>query len=93
MILDVLCSFDAAYDNVRSSIDFNLDYTLTNNLIKGKDILNPFLRNALLDCFTKGDSGTYSSMILSKKEYLNFFKEKHSKKEFIQFIGNLNKEI
>ena len=42
MILDVICGFDAAYENVRSNLDFNLDYSLTENLIKGKAILNPF---------------------------------------------------
>lgn len=93
MILDVICGFDAAYENVRSSLDFNLDYSLTENLIKGKAILNPFLRRATLDCFTKGDSGVYSNLIFENKEYLNFFKEKHTKKEFNEFISNLNKVI
>lgn len=93
MILDVLYGFDAAYDKVSSSLDFNLDYSYTENLIKGKSILNPFLRTALIDCFTVGDSGVYSNEIFRKKENLDFFKVKHSKKEFIQFIGNLNKSI
>lgn len=93
MILDVICGFDAAYENVRSNLDFNLDYSLTENLIKGKAILNPFLRIATLDCFTKGDSGVYSNLIFENKEYLNFFKEKHTKKEFNEFISNLNKVI
>lgn len=93
MILDVICGFDAAYENVRSNLDFNLDYSLTENLIKGKAILNPFLRRATLDCFTKGDSGVYSNLIFENKEYLNFFKEKHTKKEFNEFISNLNKII
>ena len=93
MILDVICGFDAAYENVRSNLDFNLDYSLTENLIKGKAILNPFLRKATLDCFTKGDSGVYSNLIFENKEYLNFFKEKHTKKEFNEFISNLNKVI
>lgn len=93
MILDVICGFDAAYENVRSNLDFNLDYSLTENLIKGKAILNPFLRRATLDCFTKGDSGAYSNLIFENKEYLNFFKEKHTKKEFNEFISNLNKVI
>ncbi len=93
MILDVLYGFDAAYDKVSSSLDFDLDYSYTTNLIKGKEVLNPFLRTALLDCFTLGDSGTYSNLIFSKKENLDFFKVKHSKKEFIQFIGNLNKTL
>lgn len=93
MILDVICGFDAAYENVRSNLDFNLDYSLTENLIKGKAILNPFLRRATLDCFTKGDSGVYSNLIFENKEYLNFFKEKHTKKEFNDFISNLNKVI
>lgn len=93
MILDVICGFDAAYENVRSNLDFNLDYSLTENLIKGKAILNPFLRRATLDCFTKGDSGVYSNLIFENKEYLNFFKEKHTKKEFNEFISNLNKVI
>lgn len=93
MILDVLCSFDAAYESVRSNLDFNLDYSLTENLIKGKAILNPFLRKATLDCFTKGDSGVYSNLIFENKEYLNFFKVKHTKKEFNEFISNLNKVI
>lgn len=93
MILDVICSFDAAYENVRSNLDFNLDYSLTENLIKGKAILNPFLRRATLDCFTKGDSGVYSNLIFENKEYLNFFKVKHTKKEFNEFISNLNKVI
>lgn len=93
MILDVICGFDAAYENVRSNLDFNLDYSLTENLIKGKAILNPFLRRATLDCFTKGDSGVYSNLIFENREYLNFFKEKHTKKEFNEFISNLNKVI
>lgn len=93
MILDVICSFDAAYENVCSNLDFNLDYSLTENLIKGKAILNPFLRKATLDCFTKGDSGVYSNLIFENKEYLNFFKVKHTKKEFNEFISNLNKVI
>lgn len=93
MILDVICGFDAAYENVRSNLDFNLDYSLTENLIKGKAILNPFLRRATLDCFTKGDSGVYSNLIFENKEYINFFKEKHTKKEFNEFISNLNKVI
>lgn len=93
MILDVICGFDAAYECVRSNLDFNLDYSLTENLIKGKAILNPFLRRATLDCFTKGDSGVYSNLIFENKEYLNFFKEKHTKKEFNEFISNLNKVI
>lgn len=93
MILDVLCGFDAAYENVRSNLDFNLDYSLTENLIKGKAILNPFLRRAMLDCFTKGDSGVYSNLIFENKDYLNFFKVKHTKKEFNGFISNLNKVI
>ena len=93
MILDVICGFDAAYENVRSNLDFNLDYSLTENLIKGKAILNSFLRNATLDCFTKGDSGAYSNLIFENKEYLNFFKAKHTKKEFNEFISNLNKVI
>lgn len=93
MILDVICGFDAAYENVCSNLDFNLDYSLTENLIKGKAILNPFLRIATLDCFTKGDSGVYSNLIFENKEYLNFFKEKHTKKEFNEFISNLNKVI
>lgn len=93
MILDVICGFDAAYENVRSNLDFNLDYSLTENLIKGKAILNSFLRKATLDCFTKGDSGVYSNLIFENKEYLNFFKEKHTKKEFNEFISNLNKVI
>lgn len=93
MILDVLSSFDAAYEQVRSSLDFDLDYTICENLIKGKEILNPFLSKATLDCFTKSDSGVYSNMIFNNKEYLNFFKEKHTKKEFIDFIGILNKHI
>lgn len=91
MILDVICGFDAAYEKVRSSIDFSLDYSYCENLIKGKDILCPFLSTALLDCYAKGDSGVYSNIIFSKNEYLDFFKDKHTKKEFIQFIGNLNK--
>lgn len=93
MILDVICGFDAAYESVRSNLDFNLDYSLTKNLIKGKAILNPFLRKATLDCFTKGDSGVYSNLIFENKEYLNFFKVKHTKKEFNEFISNLNKVI
>ena len=93
MILDVICGFDAAYENVCSNLDFNLDYSLTENLIKGKAILNPFLRSAMLDCFTKGDSGAYSNLIFENKEYLNFFKTKHTKKEFNEFISNLNKVI
>lgn len=93
MILDVICGFDAAYEKVRSSLDFNLDYTLTENLIKGKKILNPFLRNAMLDCFTKSDSGVYSNLIFSNKNYLSFFKTKHTKKEFVEFLGDLNKAI
>lgn len=93
MILDVICGFDAAYEIVRSNLDFNLDYSLTENLIKGKAILNPFLRSATLDCFTKGDSGAYSNLIFENKEYLNFFKTKHTKKEFNEFISNLNKVI
>ena len=93
MILDVICGFDAAYENVRSNLDFNLDYSLTENLIKGKTILNPFLRNAMLDCYTKSDCGAYSNLIFENKDYLNFFKVKHTKKEFNEFIGNLNKVI
>ena len=93
MILDVICGFDAAYENVRSNLDFNLFYSLTENLIKCKAILNRFLRSAMLDCFTKGDSGAYSNLIFENKEYLNFFKTKHTKKEFNEFISNLNKVI
>lgn len=93
MILDVICGFDAAYESVRSNLDFNLDYSLTENLIKGKSILNPFLRNAMLDCFTKSDCGAYSNLIFENKDYLSFFKVKHSKKEFNEFISNLNKVI
>ncbi len=92
MILDVICGFDAAYDEVSRSIDFSLDYTYCENLIKLKAILNPFLYNALLDCYTKGDSGVYSSLIVDKN-LLDFFKTKHTKAEFITFIGNLNKYL
>ena len=93
MIFDKLSSFDDAYKKLQKTFDTNLDYTTTNNVIKGKDALCEFLSVALLDCFTQYDIGIYASKILSNKEYINFFKDAHTKKDFDNFVGNLNKSL
>lgn len=87
MIIDELNRFDELYDNVIINLDLSLDYSICDNVIIAKDLLNPLLDNALLECYGVGDSGYYSDIILNDKELMKYFKSKHSKKEIMKKLN------
>lgn len=90
MIIDVISSFDAQYENVKNKINFERT-TNSNIIISNKASICEFLNLALVDCFTIHSVSYYSSLIVNDYEKLSWFKEKHTKKDFIKFIGNMNK--
>lgn len=87
MIIDELNRFDELYDNVIINLDLSLDYSICDNVIIAKDLLNPLLDNVLLECYGVGDSGYYSDIILNDKELMKYFKSKHSKKEIMKKLN------
>lgn len=84
MIIDELNRFNELYDNVINNLDLSLDYSICDNVIIAKDLLNPLLDNILLECYGVGDSGYYSDIILNDKKLMKYFKTKHSKKDIMK---------
>lgn len=92
MILDNLINFDKDYDELMNKLDFNADYALSENIINAKMSLLPFLEKHLIDCFTYFDPITYADIIIEQNK-VGWFSKKHSKKDFIKFIGSVNKTL
>lgn len=92
MILQKITSFDDEYKALQKNVSFNDDLRLSSTIMKLKNLFYPFLTNALLDCYSKYNTDYYIEIIISDRKYLNWFKEKHTKKEFIEFISLLDKE-
>lgn len=90
MILNIISSFDKQYKELQKSLVFNEDLTLSSTIIKLKEPIHKFLTEVTLDCYFKNDISFYEDTVLNNENNLNWFKDAHSKKEFINYLSSLN---
>lgn len=87
MIFELLDNFDKYFTELKSKVDFNLNYTLSKNLLKIRMPLTEFYSKIKINYYMPHDIGFYVNKTL---ENLEEFKKINTEKDFKSFIKTIN---
>ena len=89
MILDIYNSFDKLFKELREQIDFNLDFSLSNNVGMMRFYLTNFYSKIVLCYYAPKDVSFYVNKTI---ENIDDFKKIKTEKDFLKFLHKLNKD-
>lgn len=89
MILDIYNSFNKLFKELKEQIDFNLDFSLSNNVGMARFYLTNFYSKIVLCYYAPKDVSFYVNETV---ENIDDFKKIETEKDFLKFLHKLNKD-
>ena len=89
MILDIYNNFDKLFKELREQIDFNLDFSLSNNVGMMRFYLTSFYSKIMLCYYAPKDISFYVNETI---ENMDDFKKIETEKDFLKFLHKLNRD-
>lgn len=86
-ILDVYGNFNNLLLNVKNSIDIKIDYSLSKNYVRLKEIISIFYNKILLCFYVKNSTEFYINKTIDN---LNDFINIQNEKDFLKFLCKLD---
>ena len=89
MILDIYNNFDKLFKELREQIDFNLDFSLSNNVGMVRFYLTNFYSKIVLCYYAPKDVSFYVNETI---ENIDDFKKIKTEKDFLKFLHKFNRD-